>query len=181
MRIDQKLYFACRKGKTAEAKILVEAGAPLDWQNRVGQTPLHVASSNGGAEIVTLLTRNECNINATDKRGETPLFKAADNNNMTIARELAWSLCDLKIRNVIGETAAQVAKNRGYDALAEYLTNQAPREQVRFVSRAYDAMTHSPDAPIFHLALRICHRRPTCEVARGMWSLPMAPTSPLTH
>ena len=62
---------------------------------------------------------------------------------MTIARELAWSLCDLKIRNEEGKTAADVAKEKGRHALAEYLTNQAPREQVRLASCAYDAITYS--------------------------------------
>ena len=75
--------------------------------------------------------------------GWAPPHYAARNNNMTIARELAWSLCDLKIRNEEGKTAAEVAKEKGNDALAEYLASQAPREQVRLASCAYDAITYS--------------------------------------
>ena len=76
--------------------------------------------------------------------GDTPLILAARYNNMTMARELAWSLCDLKIRNKKGKTAAEVAKEMRNRAIAEYLTNQAPLEQVRFASRAFDAMIRSP-------------------------------------
>ena len=116
-------------------------GAPVDWQGGNGEAPLHLASGpNGNTEIVMLLLENKCDTNVATEKGDTPLMLAAGMSNMTIARELSWSLCDLKIRNNNGKTAAQVAKNRGHDALAEYLANQAPREQVRFVLRAYDAM-----------------------------------------
>ena len=90
-----------------------------------------------------LLLENKCNLNVTDNGGDTPLIYAAQSNNMTIARELAWSLCDLKIPNKEGKTAAEVAKERGHKHLAEYLANQAPREQVRLASCAYDAITYS--------------------------------------
>ena len=90
-----------------------------------------------------LLLENKCDTNVTDTKGNTPLIYAAGNNNMTIAREFAWSLCDLKIPNKEGKTAAEVAKEKGNDAFAEYLANQAPREQVRLASCAYDAITYS--------------------------------------
>ena len=144
LHIHQKLFKACLYGKTAEAKRLIAKGAPVDWQNpRSGRAPLHGASANGKTEIVMLLLENKCDTNATDKDGDTPLIWAACRNNMTIARELAWSLCDLKIRNKKGKTAAEVAKRKGHHALAEYLANQAPREQVRLALRAHDAITHS--------------------------------------
>ena len=127
----------------AEAKRLIAEGAPVGWQDRHGRAPLHGASRNGHTEIVMLLLGNECDVNVTTKNGYTPLILAARHNNMTIARELAWSLCDLKIRNKEGKTAAEVAKERGYHALAEYLANQASREQVRLASCAYDATMRS--------------------------------------
>ena len=130
-------------GKTAEAKRLIAEGASVDWQDENGTAPLHIAIINGHTEIVMLLLENKCNPNVTDADGETPLICAAFRNRMTIARELAWSLCDLKIPDKEGKTAAEVAKGKGHDALAEYLANQAPREQVRLASCARDAMTYS--------------------------------------
>ena len=98
-----------------------------------------------------LFLENKCDTNVTDDEGDTPLIWVAHNINssfflshMIVARELVWSLCDLKIRNKKGKTAAEEAKERGRHDLAEYLANQAPREQVRFASRAYDATIHSP-------------------------------------
>ena len=144
LHIHQKLLKACRFGETAEAKRLIAEGALVDWQNEYGSAPLHITSYKGYVEIVMLLLENKCNLNiTTTEYGDTPLICAAECNSMTIARELAWSLCDLKIRNRKGKTAAEEAKECGNDALAEYLANQAPREQVRLASRAHDAITRS--------------------------------------
>ena len=111
---------------------------------------MHAASANGMTEIVMLLLEMKCDTNVADDYGNTSLIYAARNKKMTIARELAWSLCDLKMHGHFpdashgrGKTAAERAKEEGHHALAEYLTCQAPREQVRFASCAYDAMTHS--------------------------------------
>ena len=131
---------------TAEAKRLIaegapvnwqnKNGAPVDWQNGHGQAPLHGASGGGNTETVMLLLRNKCDVNVTTEKGHTPLICATRNNNMTIARELVWSDCDLEKRDEEGKTAAEVAREKGHDALAEYLASQAPREQVRFASFA---------------------------------------------
>ena len=87
-----------------------------------------------------LLLESKCDANVADKDGETPLIVAVSCNELTVARELVWSLCDLKIRDNKGKTAAEMAKQHGNDVLAEYLVNQAPREQVRFASRAHGAI-----------------------------------------
>ena len=88
---------------------------------------------------------------------------------MDTVRELAWSLCDLEIRNKEAKTAVNVAWGKGHRALALYLANQAPREQVRLASRrVYFA----------RLAPSISRRRQMCAAARGMWSRSMVSASP---
>ena len=116
-------------------------GAPVDWQDEHGYAPLHGASEYGHTEIVVLLAelmrKLKCDLNVTGKYGNTPLIWAAwGKSNILVARELVWSLCDLEIRNKAGKTAAEVAKEEGIDALAEYLASQAPREQVPLASLA---------------------------------------------
>ena len=81
-------------------------------------------------------------VNVTNKDGCrlcTPI--AILSSRLPIARELTWSLCDLKIRGKEGKTAAEKAKEEKH-ALAEYLANHAPREQVRCVVRLR-CRTHS--------------------------------------
>ena len=126
----QRLLKACRKGKTAEAKELIAKGAPVDWQDEKGSAPLHTASWNGHTELVMLLIKNKCNLNVTDKKGNTPLIWAALNNKMDNVVALVKALCDITIRGYKNRTAAGKAKQKGNDAIADYLTNQAPSVQV---------------------------------------------------
>ena len=101
-----------------------------------GQAPLHWASANGHTEIVMLLHENKCNLNITDEWGNTPLIHAAVSNKMDTVRALVEAGCDITIRGDEGKTAAERAKEEGKHAIAEYLTNEAPR--IRFHSSARD-------------------------------------------
>ena len=146
LHIYQKLLIACQDGKTAEAKRLIAEGAPVDWRygNRcsweshkdTGNAPLHRASRYGHTEIVMLLLENKCNTNVTDKYGNTPLILAARFNKMDTVRALVEAGCDITIRGDKNKTAAEWARLKGYPAIAEYLTNEAPRVQVHSTHRA---------------------------------------------
>ena len=98
--------------------------------------PLHWASWYGYTEIVMLLLEKKCNLNVTDKDGDTPLILAAWNNKMDTVRALVEAGCDITIRGDGNMTAAEWAKGAGRHAIAEYLTNEAPRVQVHSTHRA---------------------------------------------
>ena len=83
-----------------------------------------------------LLHENKCNLNITDKNGDTPLIWAAWDNNMDTVRALVEAGCDITIRGYGNKTAAEQAKQIGHHAIAEYLTNEAPRVQVHSTHRA---------------------------------------------
>ena len=131
LHIHQKLYSACYNGKTAEAKRFIAEGAPVDWQDGDGRASLHGASGRGLTEIVMLLLENKCDVNVTDIDGDTPLIRAARNNKMDTVRALVEAGCDITIRGDKNKTAAEWARQRGYHAIAEYLTNE-----IRFRSSA---------------------------------------------
>lgn len=59
----------------AQQKIasLIHDGADLKWQDRYGNTPLHIAASNGHLVEVRLLLAAKAEINAKNKLGNTPL------------------------------------------------------------------------------------------------------------
>ena len=135
LHIHQKLFWACVHGETAEAKRLIAKGAPVDWQYD-GVAPLHWASAFGHTEIAMLLLENKCHINVTNMWGNTPLIDAAYGNKMDTVRALVEAGCDITIRGDEGKTAAERAKEEGKHAIAEYLTNEAPR--IRFHSSARD-------------------------------------------
>ena len=83
-----------------------------------------------------LLLENKCNLNVTDITRDTPLIFAAGNNQMDTVRALVEAGCDITIRGQENKTAAERARQRGHHAVAEYLTNEAPRVQVHSTHRA---------------------------------------------
>ena len=149
LHIHQNLFWACNNGKTAEAKRLIAEGAPVDWQDVDGCTPLHGASVYGHTEIVMLLLENKCDAKITDKKGNPPLIWAARNNNMDTVRALVEAGCDITIRGGKNKTAAEWAKQIGHHATEEYLANEAPRVQVRSTHRARAAPWPTRPMPLF--------------------------------
>lgn len=143
--VDQKLFEASVDGQTAEARRLIAEGAPVDWQDVLGQASLHLASAKGHAETVMLLIEKKCNINITDKIGRTPLAVAAYHNKMAIVRILVKARCDITIRGKYNKTAAQQAnEGKGTGPIAEYLSKLAPHRQVRSPHRARAAPCPAP-------------------------------------
>jgi uncharacterized protein len=64
-------------GKTEEAKILIDAGADLNFQNNDGSTALHSAAFFCRPEIVQMLLDKGANKNITNKFGATPYMSVA--------------------------------------------------------------------------------------------------------
>ena len=85
-----------------------------------------------------LLLENKCDVNITNKCGNTPLIYAALHNNMDTVRALVEAGCDITIRDngYKNKTAAERAREKGNDAIAEYLTTEAPL--IRFLPSADD-------------------------------------------
>ena len=124
---------ACYHGKTADAKRLIGEGAPVDWQDGGGWTPLHWASLFGHTEIVMLLLQKKCKLNVTAKHRNTPLVLAVKNNQMDTVRALVEAGCDVTIHGTANRTAAEWAKWEGHHAIAEYLSHD-----IRFLPYADD-------------------------------------------
>ena len=80
-----------------------------------------------------LLLENKCNLNVPDEYGSTPLIHATFRNKMDTVRALVEAGCDITIRGEENKTAAEKTSDR---AIAEYLTNEAPRVQVHSTHRA---------------------------------------------
>ena len=133
----RKLWLATHAQDESEVRRLINRGAPVEWQDEKGRAPLHVASGNGNTEIVTLLIENVTDINIWDRRGDTPLIYAAYHGQMGNVCALVEALCDIKICNDERKNAAEVARERGHHAIAEYLANEAPRVQVHSTHRAH--------------------------------------------
>jgi len=64
-------------GKTEEAKILIDAGADINFQNNDGSTPLHTAAFFCRPEIVRMLLDKGADKTIKNKYGATPALTVA--------------------------------------------------------------------------------------------------------
>ncbi len=65
------LITAAALGKTEAAKILIDAGADLDYQNKDGSTALHTAAFFCNQDIVELLLKKGADKTLRNKNGQT--------------------------------------------------------------------------------------------------------------
>jgi len=105
------------------AALLVERGADVAAvaRNSMQVMPLHSAAAVGSVEVVRLLLHHGAPADATQEGGYTPLQAAAANGDAGSVTLLLGHGADAARANDRGETAVTLARERGYEALAELL------------------------------------------------------------
>lgn len=82
--------------------------------------PLHLASSNGNLDIVTILLKKRANINQPDSFGNTPIFYASDLETFKLFIE---NNADCSHTNQNGQSLKKNAKLLGYNDVCNYLNS----------------------------------------------------------
>ena len=106
----QPLQCAIQSDSLELTKALLKAGAKID--NKNSATLLRTAIAKGNVEIVSLLIKNNADINVKDDQGETPLFWAVDQRNLV--------LVDLLIKK---GAQTDITNTRGYSPLFRAVTH----------------------------------------------------------
>ncbi len=70
------LHFACDRGRTAIARLLIEKGAHINELDEDGLTPLHYAATCEHPDIVRILLSLGADVNIKDIDGNTPKMSA---------------------------------------------------------------------------------------------------------
>src|SRR5688572_9843037 len=76
------LIFAAREGDLESAKLLIDAGAPINQVTEYGWTPLLTAVNNRNYLLAKYLLGKGADPNIANKGGWTPLYLATDNRNI---------------------------------------------------------------------------------------------------
>eukprot|EP01091_Cochliopodium_minus_P003118 TRINITY_DN1295_c0_g1_i1.p1 TRINITY_DN1295_c0_g1~~TRINITY_DN1295_c0_g1_i1.p1 ORF type:complete len:184 (-),score=41.98 TRINITY_DN1295_c0_g1_i1:104-655(-) len=79
-------------------------------EKQMNWAPIHFASINGNAQIISLLLENGANINQQDVHLETPLHLACWKGKENVVRILLLNGANPKLKNADGHTALDVAK-----------------------------------------------------------------------
>ena len=107
-------------------KLLVEAGADLNFRNPNGKAPLHIATSKSDDLCVEYMLRAGADPNIQTNTGSTPLWIAVVENNLKIARLLIAHGADTNrsYKNDAHETLLSVAVQNEYIEMTQLLLQE---------------------------------------------------------
>lgn len=121
------LHFAAFFAKPEAARILIDAGAPVDTvaQNESRVQPLHSAAAGRQVDICRLLIAAGADVNARENGGFTPLHAAAQNGDPETVELLLSAGADPGARTDDGRTAAELADAASHPDVARRLREVA--------------------------------------------------------
>ena len=79
---------AAAQGQLERLRLLIDAGADLDFRDETGDSALHHAVRGNHEDCVELLLKNGADINLENQERETPLYVAAKLDYMDLVRTL---------------------------------------------------------------------------------------------
>jgi uncharacterized protein len=117
------LHFAAFFAKPEAARILLDAGAPVDVvaENETRVQPLHSAAAARQTEICRLLLAAGADVNARQTGGFTPLHAAAQNGDPETLELFLSAGADPLATTDDGRTAAQLAEEAAHPDVARRL------------------------------------------------------------
>ena len=89
------------------------AGANLQAQTTEGETCLYQAAYYNHKDVVRILLKAKCDVNAVNRLGQPILFAAAKQNLHDILEILLKNGADVNIQDAKGASAAHVASQYG--------------------------------------------------------------------
>jgi ankyrin repeat protein len=116
-------HLAAFFGRTATVGVLLAAGAAADLLAHNGQAnlPLHAATVARQVDVVTVLLRHGCDVNARTASGWTPLHLAAHGGYAEMIDLLVERGAALGPRNAEGATPTDLADQQGRTEVAARL------------------------------------------------------------
>ncbi|KAI9666725.1 MAG: Glycerophosphocholine phosphodiesterase [Alyxoria varia] len=141
------LTIATRSNYVDIVKMLVEAEANIDHQDRGGETALHAAARFGHVECAKVLLHPQDNKQADTEipenaYGWTPLFVACVDGQFELVKLLVDAGANVDRKDVSGWTAIEHAALRGHIEITRFL------EKHTFVSSTSDAKTTKLDSEL---------------------------------
>jgi ankyrin repeat protein len=91
------------------ARLLLDSGASAEAQNNDGSTPLHVAASRTGQEVVQLLIENSTNVDLRNNKGQTALHEASQRGQPDIIQLILNHGADVDAPDNDGSTPLHLA------------------------------------------------------------------------
>src|ERR1700761_3350581 len=118
------LGLACYFGQLEVARYLILKGADVNLPSNNGFNvfPIHSAAAGNYTDIVRILIENGAQVNVRQQAGATPLHSAAQNGNLELLIMLLENGAETNVRMEGGKMPADLAKDKGFDEIAEILS-----------------------------------------------------------
>ncbi|KAG4066558.1 hypothetical protein HA402_007194 [Bradysia odoriphaga] len=107
----------------------------LEYPDKQGATPLHIASANGYTKVVEFLLENHVNVDATDKDLWSPVHAAACWGHMEVLEMLAMSGADLNAKNKNDETPSGICEDAEIRERIEQLKTEQESKRLAEAQR----------------------------------------------
>jgi len=107
-------YVDSTSGRVNEAALLLKYGVPVDAEDVLGTTALHLASAMADAEVVALLLQHKADVTAADGVGRNALHFAvlSSRSAMETIKILLKTRVDINAADDEGNTALMLAKDK---------------------------------------------------------------------
>lgn len=115
------IHAVARTGNLEIARLLLDAGTPVDAGDSDNSTPLDVAAMMGHGPLVALFIEKGANINHRDRNGACPISFAATSAREAVAMQLVDAGADLSYKNDEGETLLHKSCERNMPGFTAYL------------------------------------------------------------
>ena len=121
------LHLAAHYGHADIVSIMLHNNAPVDIRstNNMANTPLHAALAGRRNDVSKMLIEAGADVNARQHGGWVPLHAAAANGDREMVDLLIARGADRVAVNDAGASAAAIARERGHDALADFLDRRS--------------------------------------------------------
>jgi hypothetical protein len=107
------LHAAAGRNNAASTRLLIDANADLEARDKMGWTPLNLASQEGNLDCVQVLIESEADVKTADDDDWTPAHISALKGLSKCLSLLIDANADLEARNAKGLTPLQCASQEG--------------------------------------------------------------------
>ncbi|XP_037088726.1 LOW QUALITY PROTEIN: E3 ubiquitin-protein ligase MIB2-like [Pollicipes pollicipes] len=141
------LQLACHQGHMETVRLLLHRQASVAATDDDGDTPLHYSAFGywpEPAEIMELLIRKSCDVNATNRGQCSALHVSVNKQHVGCVRVLVKAGCDPNLQDMYGDTALHDAIGKDNLEIIELLGNVPALDFKIKNKRGFNVLHHDP-------------------------------------
>ncbi|WP_264687638.1 ankyrin repeat domain-containing protein [Wolbachia endosymbiont (group B) of Erynnis tages] len=151
--LDKELLISTEKGDLEKVRDGIRQGANVNVQDGQGWTPVFLAIQKNNFNIVELLLNNNADIKVKDNEGWTPIHWTVQLGSLDVVKRLVERGADVNALTADGRTPLDIARDKGYDNVVNYLEEELSKEREKPVRRK--RLHHHGDYNSHHLSRKL--------------------------